>query len=83
VEHAAEHGRCLDQLAHRAIEARVDLTRQRGQTVHQRRRLDDHARPQEQAGGEQHGGDDGEERGNRNAPADGAGVRHATIGLSR
>ena len=75
LEHAAEHGRRFYQLAHGAVEARVDLTRQRGQSVHQRRRLGDHARPQEQTRGEQHGDDDGEERADRHAPADGEGVR--------
>ena len=73
-EHAAEHGRRLDQLAHRAVEALVDLTRQPGQPVRQRRRLGDQARPQEQARGEQHGDDEGEERADRHAPADGEGV---------
>ena len=74
-EHAAEHGRRLEQLAHRAVEARVDLAREPGQTVHQPRRLGEHARPQEHAGGEQHGDDGGEERTDRHTPADGAGVR--------
>ena len=74
-EHAAEAGRRLDQLAEGAVEARVDLGQQRRQAVRQARRLDDHARPQQHAGGEPHGDDDGEERTDRHAPADREGIR--------
>ncbi len=70
-----ERGRRLGQLADGGVQADVDLPRQRGQPVHQRRGLRDHARPEQEPDDDQHGDDDREQRAHRHAPPDGQGIR--------
>ena len=51
------------------------MRRQCGKALHQRRAFREHARPEQEAGDDQHGDDDGEERAHRHAAPDGQGVR--------
>ena len=74
-QEAPHRGRRLAELAHRGVEPEVDLPRQRGQAIHQRARLGEHARPQQEARADQPRDDDREQRAHRHAPPDGEGVR--------
>jgi hypothetical protein len=74
-QEAPNRRRRLGQIAHRGVEADVDLPRERRKVVHHCRALSEHTRPEQEAGDDQHGDDDDEQRAHRHAAPDGQCVR--------